>query len=185
LENTERFFVVTGGPGSGKSTLLGEFRRAGFPHMPEAGRAIIQDQLAIGGSALPWRDRGLFAELMLSWDIRSYRFAEELSGPVFFDRGVVDVIGYLGLLGLGPPGHMKQAAATFRYHRRVLVMPPWEDIYERDVERKQDFQEAVRTYEALIAVYSQYGYELVEVPRVPVAERVSFVVNALGFRARG
>lgn len=32
--------------------------------MPEAGRAIIQDQLAIGGRALPWADLSAFAELM-------------------------------------------------------------------------------------------------------------------------
>ena len=40
-----------------------------------------------------------FAELMLSWEMRSYRMAEETTGPVFFDRGVTDLIGYLNLVG--------------------------------------------------------------------------------------
>lgn len=38
----------------------------GFSTAPEAGRAIIKAQQAVGGDALPWRDRRLFAELMLS-----------------------------------------------------------------------------------------------------------------------
>ena len=37
--------------------------------MPEAGSAIIQDQTAIRGEALPWSDRSAFAELMLAWEI--------------------------------------------------------------------------------------------------------------------
>src|SRR5580692_8143687 len=98
--NVDRLFVITGGPGSGKSTLINALEEHGIHTMPEAGRAIIQDQVAIGGEALPWSDRGAFTELMLSWEMRSYRAALSLSGPVFFDRGVPDVLGYLRLGGL-------------------------------------------------------------------------------------
>lgn len=59
----DHMFVVTGGPGSGKSSLIDAMARRGFRTMPEAGRAIIRDQVGIGGSALPWADRALFAEL--------------------------------------------------------------------------------------------------------------------------
>ena len=95
--NFDRLFAITGGPGSGKSTLINALAGRGISTMPEAGRAIIQDQLDIGGEALPWSDRRAFAELMLSWEMRSYRAALSLSGPVMFDRGVPDVLGYLRL----------------------------------------------------------------------------------------
>lgn len=97
--HAERFFVLTGGPGSGKSAIIEALHRAGYARSVEAGRGIIQEQVAIGGHALPWHDPVLFAELMLSWDLRSNRMAEQAAGPVFFDRGVVDVLGYLRLLG--------------------------------------------------------------------------------------
>ena len=73
--------------------------------MPEAGRAIIQDQRAIGGSALPWADRSAFAELMLGWELRSYREAQSYDGRILFDRGIPDIIGYLELSGLPVPPH--------------------------------------------------------------------------------
>ena len=73
VADAERFFVVTGGPGSGKSTLIDALERAGCARSVEGGRGIIQDQVAIGGTALPWSDPSAFAELMLSWEMRSYR----------------------------------------------------------------------------------------------------------------
>ncbi|MEU8892590.1 AAA family ATPase [Streptomyces sp. NPDC048442] len=58
----ERFVVITGGPGSGRSALIERLAQAGFARTQEAGRGVIQAQRAVGGRALPWADRGLFAE---------------------------------------------------------------------------------------------------------------------------
>ncbi|KVU87575.1 ATPase [Burkholderia ubonensis] len=178
-EAARRFFVVTGGPGSGKSTLIDALGRAGFARSQEAGRGVIQDQVAVDGPALPWRDRSAFAELMLGWEMRSHHLARQARGPVFFDRGVPDVIGYLRLSGLAVPAHADAAARRFRYHRRVFIAPPWPDIYTQDAERRQDFAEAVRTYDAMVECYASYGYRLIELPRASVKARVRFVLDAL------
>ncbi|WP_151775787.1 AAA family ATPase [Streptomyces abyssomicinicus] len=176
---SERFVVITGGPGSGKSTLLDHLQGMGYARSVEAGRGIIQDQMAIGGSALPWADPALFAELMLCWELRSYRMAAGQAGPVFFDRGVLDIVGYLRLEGLPVPDHLHAAAKTFRYHRRVLITPPWREIYEQDSERKQSYAQAERTYESMVATYTAYGYELVHLPLAPIAERARFITDSL------
>jgi predicted ATPase len=176
-ETTERLFVLTGGPGSGKSTLIEALAKAGYPGSVEAGRAIIQDQLAIDGPALPWRDPSAFAELMLCWEMRSYHMAKDQAGLVFFDRGVLDVVGYLRLLGLPVPAHMDAAARIFRYNRRVFIAPPWQAIFRGDRERKQSFEEAVRTYEAMVATYRDYDYELIELPCRAIEERVRFMLE--------
>ena len=174
---TKRFHIITGGPGAGKSSIIEGLRQRGFESAPEAGRAIIQDQVAIQGRALPWADRLLFAELMLSWDIRSYHLAEEYSAPVFFDRGIPDVLGYLRLSDIPVPEHMTKAAAHFPYSRIVFIAPPWKEIFRQDRERKQDFDEAVRTYEALASVYESLSYELVAVPHRSVEDRVEFILD--------
>jgi predicted ATPase len=177
---SQQFFIVTGGPGAGKSSILDVLQSRGFARTTEAGRAIIQDQMAIKGRALPWADPTLFAELMLSWDIRSYRLAEQCDGPVFFDRGIPDVVGYLRLSNLPVPDHMNNATAMFSYNRMVFIAPPWKEIFRQDRERKQDFEEAIRTYEALAETYTALGYELVEIPRLPLHDRVSFILSRVG-----
>jgi predicted ATPase len=178
--NFDRLFVITGGPGSGKSTLVEALAGAGIRTMAEAGRAIIQDQVAIGGEALPWSDRRAFAELMLSWEMRSYREAMRPGGTVIFDRGVADVLGYLRLTKLPIPLHVERAARMFRYHPRVFIAPPWREIFGLDAERKQGFEEAQATYEAMGETYSGLGYELVPLPLDSVEERVRFVLGAIG-----
>ena len=176
MSDFERFHVITGGPGSGKSTLIEALARLGHAHSIEAGRAIIQDQTAIDGPALPGRDPLAFAELMLSWELHSHRMARRQTGPVFFDRGVPDMVGYFHLLGRPVPAHVTQAVERFRYNRRVFLAPFWPAIFRQDAERKQTADEARRTGEAMVSAYSSCGYELVPLPLVSVDERLRFVL---------
>ncbi|MFU0503160.1 AAA family ATPase [Pseudaminobacter sp. NGMCC 1.201702] len=178
---SDRFFVLTGGPGSGKTTLIEALGAAGFPTSVEAGRAIIRDQSAIGGPALPWSDPAAFAELMLSWEMRSYAIASAASSPVFFDRGVPDVVGYLRLTGLPVPAHIEKAAEVFRYNRKAFILPPWAEIFSQDTERRQSFAEARRTFDAMAETYARFGYELISVPTGPIAERMEFICKQTGF----
>jgi len=171
--------VITGGPGAGKTTLIDLLRADGFATTPEAGRAIIQDQSGIGGSGLPWGDTALFAELMLSWEIRSYRWALGQPGPVFFDHAVPCVAGYLRLLGRDVPEHVEAAVAAFPYRPQVFVAPPWPEIYRTDVERHQSLDEAQRTHDAMVETYLRYGYDLVELPRSDPQTRLRFVLRHL------
>ncbi|RWA81132.1 AAA family ATPase [Mesorhizobium sp.] len=176
----DRFIMLTGGPGSGKTTLIEALKAAGFATAPEAGRGIIRDQVSVGGPALPWQDRALFAELMLSWELRSWHAAHAEPGPVFFDRGAPDTIGYLRLCGLPVPDHVTSAAEKFRYARRVFIAPPWPEIFAQDEERKQTLDEAERTFQSVTSVYAELGYELVPLPLAPVEERLRFVLDTAG-----
>ena len=175
LTNIDRLFVITGAPGSGKTTLINALAARGLTVMPEGARAIIQQQVATGGTALPWSNRLAFAELMLEWDVRAYQAALELDGPVIFDRGIPDALGYLELCGLPVPPHFEEAAQKHRYPRRVVVAPLWEAIFTQDRERKQSLEEARATYPAMVDIYSRLGYELLPLPLATVEERVAIV----------
>lgn len=177
--NGSQRIVVTGGPGSGKTSLIEALAAAGYATSPEAGRAIIRRQQAIDGQALPWRDRALFAELMLDRELEAYARFEGEAGPVFFDRGTPDVVGYLSLCGLPIPAHVERAAREVRYDRRVFIAPVWPEIFAQDAERRQDLDEAQRTFDAMTEVYPRFGYELIELPKASVAERLALVLETL------
>ena len=177
--DAERFRVVTGGPGSGKTALIEALAAAGFAAMPEAGRAVIQEQAATGGTALPWADRDAFAAAMLERDLATYAAAHSLPEPIFFDRALPDIAGYRALSELPPCPAVDAACRAYRYHRQVFIAPPWPEIYATDAERRQTLAEAERTHQAMAAIYPAFGYDLVELPRMPVADRVAFVVEQL------
>lgn len=178
--NQHNLFVITGGPGSGKTSLIDALAAAGFRVVPESGRAIIRIQTAIGGTALHGQDRSTFAELMLDREIRNHEEHAASDRPVFFDRGVPDLIGYACLCGFAGKEHFLRAAELYRYAGPVFLAPPWRDIYARDTERQQDWDEAVRTFEEMREAYAGCGYETAELPLAGVAERLRFVLERIG-----
>jgi predicted ATPase len=72
---------------------------------------------------------------------------------------------------------VQKAAAEFLYHQTVFIAPPWREIFRQDIERKQDFDEAQRTYESLFKTYQELGYELVDLPRAAVEDRVQLILD--------
>ena len=117
---------------------------------------------------------------MLAWEIRSHAAADDLSGPVIFDRGVPDVAGYLRTIGRSVPSHVQRAMERFRYDDPVFLAPYWPEIFGPDRERRQDAAEARATAEAMRHTYTEAGYRLVELPRASIAERAAFVHRVLG-----
>jgi len=146
----------------------------------EVGRAIIKEELAAGGTALPWLDHRAFADRMIEREIAAHRAALAAGVTVVLDRGVPDVIGFLRVSGLATPPAVDRAARTCRYNRRVFIAPFWADIFTADAERKQTPEEARATFAVMVETYRDYGYHPVELPRATVAERVAFVRHAIG-----
>jgi predicted ATPase len=177
---TDRLHVVTGGPGSGKSTLIDALAAAGVATSAEVGRAIIREELAAGGTALPWRDHRAFADRMIEREIAAHQDALASGRTVVLDRGAPDVIGFLRVSGLGVPPEIDSAARTYRYNSRVFIAPWWAEIFTTDAERKQTPEEARATFAVMVETYRHYGYRLVELPRAPVSTRVAFIREAIG-----
>jgi predicted ATPase len=174
------FYVITGCSGGGKSTLIDALRRRGFLCVDEVGRRIVRQQLRIGGDATPWQDQIKFRELLLARYMDVFEEVAERTSPVFFDRGIPEATGWSRLLNVPTLEHHRAAARIYRYARKVFVTPPWPEIFTLDEERRHSFEDALAQYPLALEVYLRYGYELIEIPKLPVADRVDFVLARVG-----
>lgn len=178
---SQKFYILTGGPGAGKTTLLEALSALRFTTVPEEGRRIIKEQLDSHGHGLPWMDKKLFSNLMFEASVKSYQKMARISGtdPVFFDRGIIDTIGYLKLEGIPVSKEMEILARKIEYNRNVFILPPWKEIYENDTERKQSLEVAEDTFECMYKTYQEYGYHVIEVPKETIEKRVRFIMDMI------
>ena len=151
----DRFVVISGCSSSGKSTLIAELRKRRYAVVDEPGRRIVKEELARGGSALPWIDRVAFARRAIAIALADRAAAAALDGWVFFDRGLIDAAAALEHM-TGEPVLTALGRAN-RYHRRVFLAPPWPEIYETDPERRHGLDVALAEYSRLLETYPSLG----------------------------
>lgn len=172
------FFIITGGPGTGKTTLIEELRRRGICCIEEGARKIIQDEMASGGDALPWKNIKKCIELMIARSIDAYYEAVNAGeNVVIFDRGVLDYLGFAYRTQTPISHELENTAKSLLYNKMVFIAPPWEEIYCNDAERKQTFEEALEVYDSCVKIYSENGYEVIEIPKATINERAEFLIK--------
>lgn len=169
--------VLTGGPGAGKTTLLAKLASMGYATVEESARAIIVERLACGLSRRPSPSE--FAHQIQARDIEKYVAQPQTSKWVFFDRGLIDALGMLQEVAPMPREELKAVLTKYPFHGAAFILPPWEAIYATDAERDQTYAEAVGVHEKILKWYCFCGYEVHEVPRLPVTQRARHVLEVL------
>jgi predicted ATPase len=169
--------VMTGGPGAGKTTLLLALQARGYTIVGDSARAIIEDRLRRGLSPRP--DAHEFVQEALRIDIDNYVRHAATSGTVFFDRGVLDALCGLDRLAPLSESELNTWLSSYRYFPTVFLLPPWKAIYTNDAERDHTFEHAESVYVTAQEWYRRCGYQVLEVPKTSVAERCTYVLQAL------
>lgn len=174
---SNRFVVLSGCSGGGKSTLLGELRRRGYAAVDEPGRRIVKEEVAHGGTALPWIDLAEFARRATHLALTDREEAQAHTGWVFFDRGLVDAAAALEYVTHEPV--LERLGLTHRYHATVFLTPPWPEIFVADAERRHGFDAAVAEWERLERAYPKLGYRVIVLPKTSVEARADLVLAEL------
>ena len=170
--------VITGGPGAGKTTLLLALQARGHTIVGDSPRAIIQDRLRRGLSPRPIASE--FVHETLRMDIENFVQHAATPGYVFFDRSVLDALCGLDSLARLDESELSMWLSKYQYYSKVFLLPPWKAIYANDAERDHTFEHAEWVYKITQEWYRRLDrYQVVEVPKVSVAERCAYVLRAL------
>jgi predicted ATPase len=106
--------------------------------------------------------------------LQDRRDAEDKSGPVFFDRGLIDAAAALEY-ATGEAALHRYAAE--RFNPCIFMTPPWPEIYDKDAGRQHDLQSAIAEYERLLQANAALGYCIQILPQTGVAARAELVIE--------
>ena len=147
--------------------------------MPEAGRLIVREQLAIGGKALPWLHIKSFIKRLSTDSIGQFDRADELNQTVFCDRGFIEPLAYWRSRDPQAFLALNDKIGIRRYCDPVLVAPPWPELFISDEERQHKFSQAVAEYHSICETLNYLNYRQIEIPKLTVEKRVDFVLSQL------
>lgn len=170
--------VITGGPGTGKTSLITALENAGYPVKHEQARIFIDNTNKGLSNLSPWTDLLAFSERVMNARHEDYQGAQ-FGSFNFYDRGLPDTLAYLRRDGKSIPDDWISLVTSHRYERVVFIAPPWQEIFHQDNERMESYEELLSIHQYLIDTYENLGYELRELPRIPIEERLHFVIKEL------
>ena len=171
--------VIIGGPGTGKTSVIDELIKKGYICYPEVSRKVTLEARRQGIEQLFLEKPLLFSELLLEGRKKQHTDAlQEESDIVFLDRGIPDVLAYMHYIGDAYPPAFDDACKVYRY-TKIFFLPPWEEIYSPDEERYENWEQAKLIADHLVETYTNYGYNLIEVPKDTVDNRILFILEHL------
>ncbi len=172
--------VVTGAPSSGKTSLITELANEGYRFSRDISREYIESQIESGISKYEVRE----SEEVLQHRIFLLMMKEAMQLPcvevIFHDYALPDNIAFMKMAGIRVDRKVLRSAEVFRYDKVFLLerLKVDEDHVRTEDEK---FQKVITI--ALRQVYTEIGYDIIDVPAISVEDRLKLVLSVL--RNRG
>jgi predicted ATPase len=170
-------FVLTGAPGSGKTSVLRALAATGYPVVVEAATDVMAARLAAGDTE-PWTDPIFIERIAL---LQRHRRQEPVSPgamPQVHDRSAVCTLALAHHLGHPVPPVLEAEIAKVTeagyFDRRVFFVRPLGFLQPTEV-RRISYEESLAFEHLHETEYQRLGFEIVDVPAGPVAERAAAI----------
>ncbi|RRO22171.1 AAA family ATPase [Flavobacteriaceae bacterium 14752] len=174
--------LFIGAPSTGKTSVINALKEKAYICYEEISRQVTQEARDEGIEHLFREQPLLFSEKLLEGRIRQFLSAKALNQSlVFIDRGLPDITAYLDMIKMPYPDKFSQANREYRYDK-VFWFPFWEDIYTSDEERYEGRQLAKTIEKYLLKSYRALNYDLIEMPKSGIDERLDFLLSHLNLK---
>ncbi len=170
------WYVITGSSCSGKTTLVNMLEQKGYKVVYETARTLLDQELSKGLTVEEIRkDENAFQKKILDMKIDVENNLDK-QDFVFLDRAIPDTCAYYTLYGVSSTEALDEAIKKCNYKKVFLLdqLPYTLDYARTETKEQQD-----KLHELLEKAYRDLGFEIVQVPVLPIEERVEFVLKHL------
>jgi predicted ATPase len=176
-----RRYVLTGAPGAGKTSVLHALREQGLAVVEEAATDVIAAEQR-RGVAEPWRHDGFIDKIVRLQRSRVAEPAPPGSAVQVHDRSPLCTLALARYLGRAATplltAEVDRIARDRVFEPAVFFIRPLGFIEPTEARRISyaDSLDFERVHEA---VYREHGFELIDVPPAPVADRAAAIAHRI------
>ena len=176
-----RAYIITGAPGAGKTEIIEELTWRGYIGFEEIPRRLLREKTAEKLGISPFKDLIKFAHIVFEEMYRQYlKTVNENDNICFLDRGIPDVFAYLKNSNIPIPDEYYTKLNKCDFEKDVFICPPWPEIYTSDSIRPYPYKDTLKLHSQIVSVSKKLGFNLIEIPKLPVKQRADFVLSKLG-----
>ena len=179
---TPQRYILTGGPCVGKTSILHYLRDNGYPVVEEAATEVIRRSLA-NGIEKPWDKnyKSDFNDEIL--DVQHAKNQElTASGPIFFDRSMIDTFSY-ALIPMGGTKSLKTMAQKLQsaldnqfYHTTVFFIDNLSNCEQTEI-RHENLEQLLMIEKHLEQNYRALGYNIIHIGKDTIENRAKQILD--------
>lgn len=172
-------FILTGAPGAGKTTIVNRLSDLGYKTIQE-GFMDLHKRMQADGWADPLQDHSFIERLVLLQAERLHAIPQSLEEEVFLDRSPLCTLALSRLMERSPPEALLRAVDEMvtnnTYARRVFLVEHLGQVVDDGI-RTLDLEQTLEFEMLHREVYEEHGYTCVDIPPLPVDERMLFFLD--------
>jgi predicted ATPase len=174
-------YILTGAPGAGKTAVLRLLETTGFLVVEEAATDVIAVGNALG-RAEPWQDPDFIDKVVTLQRRRQNSFPASEGATIFFDRSPVCTLALSRYLGSPASRLLDQEVGRViaaRIYEPTVFFIRNQGSVQATPARQISFEDSLVFERLHEQVYRDLGFQLVEVPAGPLADRVALIRKAV------